>query len=212
MIPDENLADSPEIVKTALEEVADRYSELAKDLRADLAAAGGAEEVLELAERSTLEMLANLPLSPVYCPFCTFYHPGSEDCQGCGYAARYGRCTEAGTPYNQAIVAHYDLVVAVENLRPGRSPAKSSIRKDDVKAALGGEADRVIDLAGRFQKRIRGARSSEEVMTLKTEFMADLVGDLPAERVCKICGFDYRELSEAKNEALLRLRRHWPAA
>ncbi len=216
MIPDENFADPPERVKTALEEVADRYSELAKDLQADLAAAGGAEEVLELAERSTLEMLANLPLSPVYCPFCTFYQPGSEDCQGCGYAARYGRCTEAGTPYNRAIVAHYDLVEAVENLRPGqpgRSRARSSTPTEEaIKVALGGEADRVIDLAGRFQRRIRGARSSEEVMTLKTEFMADLVGDLPAERVCKICGFDHRDLSEAKKEALLRLRRHWPAA
>ena len=212
MFADEISTDPPEGVKTALEEVAHRYSELAEDLRADLAAAGGAKEVLELAERSTLEMLAILPLSPVYCPFCTIYRPGSLDCQGCRYAARYGRCTEAGTPYNRAIVAHYDLVEAVENLRPSRSRREASIPAEDAKVALRGEADRVADLAGRFGEKVRRARSSEEVMALKTEFMADLVGDLPAERVSRICGFEHRELSEAKNEALVRLRRHWPAS
>ncbi|MGC9515969.1 hypothetical protein, partial [Methanocrinis sp.] len=178
----------------------------------DLAAAEAVEEVLELAERSTLEMLAYLPLSPVYCPFCNLHRPGSEDCEGCGYAARYGRCTETETPYNQAIIAHYGLVEAVEKLLPGRSQAGFSIPAEEVRAALGDDADRVVDLAGRFGRRIRKAQTSEEVMSLKTEFMADLVGSLPAERVCRICGLEGRELFEAKNEALLGLRRHWPAA
>ena len=196
----------------ALEEVAGWYSDLAKDLRADLAAAGGEEEVLRLAERSSLEMLARLPLSPVYCPFCNLHRPGAEDCQGCGYAARYGRCTEAGTPYNRAIVAHYDLVEAVEKLLPGGLQARSPIPEGEVRAALTDGADRLCDLASRFGRRVQKARSSEEVMALKTEFMVDLVGSLPAERVCRICGFEGRDLFEAKNEALLRLRRHWPAA
>ena len=212
MFPNENSTDPPERVKTALEEVAGRYSDLAEDLREDLDAVEGSEEVLKLAERSTLEMLARLPLSPVYCPFCTIYHPGSEDCQGCRYAARYGRCTETGTLYNQAITAHYDLVEAVEKLLPGGFHAGSSIPEKEVRAALVDEADRVSDLASRFGQRVRKARSSEEVMTLKTEFMADLVGSLPAEKVCRICGFEGQELFEAKNEAISRLRRHWPAA
>jgi len=212
LFSNENSTDPPERVKTALEEVAGRYSDLAKDLRADLASAGGAEEVLELAGRSSLEMLAYLPLSPVYCPFCTIYRPGSEDCQGCGYAARHGRCTETGTPYNQAIMAHYGLVEAVEKLLPCRFQARSSVPEGAVRAALWDDADRITDLASRFSRRIKGARSSEEVMALKTEFMADLVGGLPAEKVCRICGFEYRDFSEAKNEALFRLRRHWPAA
>lgn len=212
MFPDENSTDPPERVKAALEEVAGRYSDLARDLRADLAAVEGSEEVLKLAERSSLEMLARLPLSPVYCPFCTFHRPGAEDCQGCGYADRYGRCTETGTPYNRAIVAHYDLVEAVEKLLPGGFQARSSIPEDEVRAALTDGADRLYDLASRFGRRVLKARSSEEVMTLKTEFMIDLVGSLPAERVCSICGFEGRDLFEAKNEALLRLRRHWAAA
>jgi hypothetical protein len=212
LFPYENSTDPPERVKTALVEVAGRYSDLAKDLRADLAAVEGSEEVLKLAERSTLEMLACLPLSPVYCPFCTFYRPGAEDCEGCEYAARYGRCTEAGTPYNRAIVAHYDLVEAVEKILPGGFQARSSIPEGEVRAALVDGADRLCDLASRFGRRVRKARSSEEVMTLKTEFMVDLVGSLPAERVCRICGFEGRDLFEAKNEALLRLRGHWLAA
>ncbi len=212
MTPDQNSQVPPESIKTALMEVADRYTDLARDLQTDLAAVEAGEEVLELAERSTLEMLAYLPLSPVYCPFCNLYRPGSEDCEGCGYAARYGRCTETETPYHQAIIAHYALVEAVEELLPGRSQARYSIPADEVRAALGDEADRVVDIAGRFGRRVRKARTSEEVMTLKTEFMADLVGGLPAEKVCRICGIEGRELFEAKNEALLGLRRHWPAA
>jgi len=212
LFPDENSTDPPERVKTALVEVAGRYSDLARDLRADLAAAGGTEEVLELAERSTLEMLARLPLSPVYCPFCTFHRPGAEDCQGCGYAARYGRCTEAGSPYDQALEAHYDLVRAVEELRHNRAVARAPIPMEEVRVALGDRADRVIDLAARFRRRVRRARTSEEVMTLKTEFMADLVGNLPIEEVCSLCGFEDRDLFEAKNGALLGLSRHWAAA
>lgn len=212
MFPNENSTDPPERIKTALEEVAGRYSDLAEDLREDLAAVEGSEEVLKLAERSTLEMLARLPLSPVYCPFCTIYHPGSEDCKGCGYAVKYGRCTETGTPYHQAIMAHYDLVEAVEKLLAEGVQAGSSIPEKEVRAALVDGAYRVSDLASRFGRRVRKAQSSEEVMTLKTEFMADLVGSLPAEKVCKICGFEGRDLFVAKNEAISRLRRHWPAA
>jgi hypothetical protein len=212
MIPDRSSTDPPESVRSALEEVAGRYSELAQDLRADLSAAGGAEEVLELAERSTLEMLAYLPLSPVYCPFCTLHRPGAEDCEGCKYAARYGRCTEAGTVYDQALKAHYDLVRAVEDLRRSGFQAFPLIPEKEVRVALGEEADRVIDLAGRFQQRVREARTSEEVMTLKTEFMADLVQNLPVEKVCRLCGFEHRDLFEAKNGALLGLSRHWAAA
>jgi hypothetical protein len=212
MIPDRSSTDPPESVRSALEEVAGRYSELAQDLRADLSAAGGAEEVLELAERSTLEMLAYLPLSPVYCPFCTLHRPGAEDCEGCKYAARYGRCTEAGTVYDQALKAHYDLVRAVEDLRRSGFQAFPLIPEKEVRVALGEGADRVIDLAGRFQQRVREARTSEEVMTLKTEFMADLVRNLPVEKVCRLCGFEHRDLFEAKNGALLGLSRHWAAA
>jgi hypothetical protein len=212
MIPKDNWTDPPERVRAALEEVADGYSDLASDLRADLAGAEGTEAVLELAERSALEMLERLPLSPVYCPFCTIHRPGAVDCQGCGYAARYGRCTEAGTPYNRAIMAHYDLVEAVEDLRGGRQISAPSIPKEELRAALGDQADRVKDLAGRFQRRVRRARSSEELMALKTEFMADLVGSLPIDRVSGLCGFDDRPLLEAKRGALQGLRRPWPAA
>lgn len=212
MFPDENSTDHPERVKTALEEVAGRYSELARDLQADIAAAGGAEEVLELAERSTLEMLAYLPLSPVYCPFCNLHHPGSEDCLNCEYAARYGRCTEAGSVYDQALEAHYDLVKAVQDLRQGRFQARFPISVEEVRAVLGDQADQVIDLASRFGRRVREAQSSEKVMTLKTEFMADLVRNLPVERIYSLCGFEHRDLFEAKNEALLGLSRHWAAA
>ncbi len=212
MVPNRSSADPPESVRSALEEVAGRYSELAQDLRADLAAAGGAEEVLELAERSTLQMLAYLPLSPVYCPFCTLHRPGAEDCEGCKYAAKYGRCTEAGSVYDQALKAHYDLVKAVEDLRQGGFQALPPIREKEVRVALGEGADRVIDLAGRFRQRVREAQTSDEVMTLKTEFMADLVEDLPVEKVCRLCGFENRDLFEAKNGALQGLSRHWAAA
>ena len=212
MIPDENSTDPPERVKAALEEVADGYSGLASDLRADLEDAEGGEAVLELAERSALEMLERLPLSPVYCPFGTLYRPGAVDCQGCGYAARYGRCTDAGTPYDLAIRAHYRLVETVEGLQRLRLRSGSSFPNDEVRAALGDQAERVADLAGRFQRRVRRARSSEELMALKTEFMADLVGSLPIDRVSGLCGFDDRPLLEAKREALQGLRRHWPAA
>jgi hypothetical protein len=212
MIPDRNSTDPPESVRSALEEVAGRYSELARDLRTDLAGAEGREEVLELAERSTLEMLAYLPMSPVYCPFCNLHRPGTEDCQDCKYAARYGRCTEAGSVYDQALKAHYDLVRAVQDLRQGRYKAISPIPEKEVCAALEDQADRVIDLASRFGQRVRKARTSEEVMTLKTEFMADLVRNLPVEKVCSLCGFEHRDLFEAKNGALLGLSRHWAAA
>lgn len=212
MKTDQSSTDSPESVRSALEEVAGRYSDLARDLQVDLAAAGGAEEVLELAERSTLEMLAYLPLSPVYCPFCNLHRPGSEDCLNCEYAARYGRCTEAGSVYDQALEAHYDLVRAVQDLRQGRFQARFPISAEEVRAVLGGQADRVIDLANRFGRRVREARSSEEVMSLKTEFMADLVRNLPVEKVCSSCGFEHRDLFEAKNEVLLGLSRHWAAA
>ncbi|HOO53913.1 MAG TPA: hypothetical protein PLM24_00900 [Methanothrix sp.] len=212
MIADQNSTDPPESVKTALEEVADRYSNLARDLQADLDAAEAGEEVLELAERSTLEMLAYLPLSPVYCPFCNLHRPGSEDCLNCKYAARYGRCTEAGSVYDQALEAHYDLVRVVQDLRQGRFQARFPISAEEVRAVLGGQADRVIDLANRFGRSVREARSSEEVMTLKTEFMADLIRNLPAERIYSLCGFEHRDLFEAKKEALLGLSRHWAAA
>lgn len=212
MIPDRNFQAPPESVRSALEEVADRYTVLARDLQADIATAGGAEEVLELAEMSTLEMLAYLPMSPVYCPFCAFHRPGSEDCRDCKYAAKYGRCTEAGSLYDQALEAHYDLVRAVKDLRQGQFLARSSIPTDEIQVALGDQGDRVIDLADRFQRGVREARSSEEVMTLKTEFMADLVRNLPLEKVCSVCGFEHRDLFEAKNEALLGLSRHWAAA
>jgi len=212
MIPDRNSTDPPESVRSALEEVAGRYSDLARDFRADIAAAKAADDVLELAERSTLEMLAYLPLSPVYCPFCTFHRPGTEDCEGCEYAARYGRCTEAGSAYDRALKAHYDLVRAVQDLRQGRLQANFPIPTDEVRVALEDHADRLIDLAGRFGRRVRLARSSEEVMTLKTEFMADLVGNLPVEKVCRLCGLDHLDLFEAKNGALLGLSRHWAAA
>jgi hypothetical protein len=212
MIPDRNSTDPPESVRSALEEVAGRYSDLARDLQADLEAAEGRGEVLELAERSTVEMLAYLPLSPVYCPFCTLHRPGAEDCEGCEYAARYGRCTEAGSVYDRALEAHYDLVRAVQDLRQGGFQARSSIPEKEVRVALGDQADRVIDLASRFGQRVREARSSEEVMTLKTEFMVDLVRNLPVEKVCSLCGFEHRDLFEAKNGALLGLSRHWAAA
>jgi hypothetical protein len=212
MIPDRNSTDPPESVRSALEEVAGRYSELARDLRTDLAGAEGREEVLELAERSTLEMLAYLPMSPVYCPFCNLHRPGTEDCQDCKYAARYGRCTEAGSVYDQALKAHYDLVRAVQDLRQGQFQAISPIPEKEVRAALEDQADRVIDLASRFGQRVRKTRTSEEVMTLKTEFMADLVRNLPVEKVCSLCGFEHRDLFEAKNGALLGLSRHWAAA
>lgn len=213
MIPEVNWTDPPERVKAALEEVADGYSDLASDLRADLADAEDGEAVLELAERSALEMLERLPLSPVYCPFCTIHRLGAVDCQGCGYAARYGRCTEAGTPYDLAIRAHYRLVEAVEDLRRVRQPRSgSSIPKDKVRAALADQAERVVDLAGRFQRRVKNARSAEELMALKTEFMADLVGSLPIDRLSGLCGFDDRPILEAKREALQGLMRHWPAA
>ncbi len=212
MIPDRNSTDPPESVRSALEEVAGRYSELARDLRTDLAGAEGREEVLELAERSTLEMLAYLPLSPVYCPFCNLHRPGTGDCQDCKYAARYGRCTEAGSVYDQALKAHYDLVRAVQDLRRSRFQAISPIPEKEVRAALGDQADRVIDIASRFGRSVREAQSSEEVMTLKTEFMADLVRNLPVEKVCSLCGFEHRDLFEAKNGALLGLSRHWAAA
>ncbi|HII05740.1 MAG TPA: hypothetical protein HA349_00045 [Methanotrichaceae archaeon] len=212
MIPDRNFQAPPESVRSALEEVADRYTVLAQDLQADIAAAGGAEEVLELAEMSTLEMLAYLPMSPVYCPFCALHRPGSEDCRDCEYAAKYGRCTEAGSLYDQALEAHYDLVRAVKDLRQGQFLARSSIPAEEIRVALGDQADQVIDLADRFQRGVREARSSEEVMTLKTEFMADLVRNLPLEKVCSLCGFEPRDLFEAKNEALRGLSRHWAAA
>ncbi|MDF0591566.1 hypothetical protein [Candidatus Methanocrinis natronophilus] len=211
MIPHRRSADPPQGVIAALEEVADRYRNLAGDLREDLAAAGGAEEALELAERSSLEMLEYLPLSPVYSPFCTFHHPGAVDCTGCRYAAKYGRCTEAGSPYDLAIEAHYRLVEAVRAHRWGRGPGRHPITPEEVRRALEDQVDRVEDLASRFQKRVRKARSSEEVMTIKTEFMADLVGELPVEVVCRRCGFSDSHLFEARDEALLRLSRHWPA-
>ncbi|GEM_PF-679412 len=212
MKPDQNFQATPKSVRSALEEVADRYSDLARDLRADLAAAGGAEEVLELAERSTLEMLAYLPMSPVYCPFCNLHRPGSEDCRDCEYAAKYGRCTEAGSLYDQALEAHYDLVRAVQDLRQGQFQARSPIPAEEVRVALEDHADRLIDLASRFQRRVREARSPEEVMTLKTEFMVDLVRNLPVEKVCSLYGLEHRDLFEAKNEALQGLSRHWAAA
>lgn len=212
MIPDRNSTDPPESVRSALVEVAGRYSELARDLRTDLAVAEGREEVLELAERSTLEMLAYLPMSPVYCPFCNFHRPGTEDCQDCKYAARYGRCNEAGSVYDQALKAHYDLVRAVQDLRRSRFQAIFQIPEKEVHAALADQADRVIDLASRFGQRVRKARTSEEVMTLKTELMVDLVRNLLVEKVCSLCGFEHRDLFEAKNGALLGLSRHWAAA
>ncbi len=212
MIPDQNSINPPESVRSALKEVAGRYADLALDLKADLVAVGGAEEVLELAKRSTLEMLTYLPMSPIYCPFCALHRPGSEDCQDCEYAARYGRCTEAGSLYDQALETHYDLVGAVQDLRQGLSRARSSIRADELRVALRDQADRLIDLAARFGEGVRKARSSEEVMTLKTEFMADLIGNLPLEKVCCLCGFEHSNLFEAKNEALLGLSRHWAAA
>lgn len=212
MNPHRRSADPPEGVISALEDVADRYRNLAGDLRADLAAAGGPEEAMELAGRSTLEMLAYLPLSPVYSPFCTFHHPGALDCTGCRYAARYGRCTEAGSPYDLAIDAHYRLVEAVESHRWGRVSGAHPIPVEMVRKALEDQADRVIDLAIRFRKRVRRARSSEEVMAVKTKFMADLVGELPVEAVFRRCGLIDQSLFEAKDEALLRLSRHWPAA
>lgn len=211
MTPHRTSVDPPEGVITALVEVADRYRNLAGDLLADLASAGGAEEVLELAEKSTLEMLAYLPLSPVYSPFCTFHHPGAGDCAGCRYAARYGRCTEAGSPYDLAIKAHYHLVEAVQGHRWGRVSGGHPIPAEVVRTALEDQADWVVDLASSFRERVRRARSSEEVMTIKTEFMADLVGKLPVEEVCRRCGFEDRNLLEAKNQALLGLSRHWPA-
>jgi hypothetical protein len=212
MKPDQSSIDPPERVRSALEEVAGRYSDLARDLQADLAVVEGREEVLELAERSTLEMLERLPLSPVYCPFCNLHRPGTEDCRNCEYAARYGRCTEAGSVYDQALEAHYDLVRAVQDIRQGRLPMRSAISAEEVRAVLGDQAGQVIDLARRFGQKVRTAQSSEEVMTLKTEFMADLVRNLPVEKVCRLCGFEQRDLFEAKNEALLGLSRHWAAA
>jgi hypothetical protein len=211
MNPHRKSADPPEGVISALEDVADRYRNLAGDLRADLAAAGSPEEAMELAGRSTLEMLAYLPLSPVYSPFCTFHHPGAVDCTGCRYAARYGRCTEAGSPYDLAVDAHYRLVKAVQGHRCGRVSGAHPIPVEMVRKALEYQADRVIDLASRFRKRVRRARSSEEVMTVKTQFMIDLVGGLPVEEVCRSYGFVDQSLFEAKDEALLRLSRHWPA-
>jgi hypothetical protein len=211
MIPHRNSIDPPEGVITALEEVADRYRTLARDLREDLASAGGAEEALDLAERSTLEMLAYLPLSPVYSPFCTFHRPGAVDCAGCRYAARYGRCNEAGSPYDLAIESHYRLVEAVQDHRWDRISGGHTIPVEEVRRALKDQAGRVMDLASRFRERVRRARSSEEVMTVKTQFMNDLVGELPVEVVCRSCGFVDHSLFEAKNEALLGLSRHWPA-
>lgn len=201
----------PDSVKDALMDTADSYTELAEDLQTDLKSPNTMEEVLKLAERTSLEVLALLPLSPVYCPFCSIY-TDCGGCENCKYAADYGICSETGSLYHQVLEAHYGLVGAIESF-PGQSkkivPSKGTEVAKDV-LSIG--ASNLAKIAKNFRSEIQKASSPEDIMTVKKDFMIELVSDLPLEKVCSHCDLEHLNIIRAKEEALLGLDRHWAAA
>lgn len=214
MKPDKYSQSPPKSAVEALDSAADLYADLAGDLQEDLAEATEMEDLLELAERSSLETLAKLPLSPYYCPFCSIHNPGRESCKGCEYASERGICSEAGSIYDQILDAHYALVGAVQEFRE-ESLQKTPLPPEKVEAAKDALQDHALwlmDLAERFKRQVRGAGSSEEIMSLKKAFMIDLVRGLPLMSICNRCGVENQSLIEAEVKALFGLSRYWAAA
>ena len=219
----------PESAKDALINTANLYAELAENLQIDLKSANAMEEVLNLAERATLDVLALLPLSPVYCPFCSIY-TGRDGCRDCKYAASYGICSEAGSIYDQVLEAHYGLVGAIESfpdqakkitlpkaITPSENISKPKAATppnaiEDAKDVLFISASNLAKMAEIFRSKIQKASLPEDIMTIKKAFMAELVGDLPLEKVCSHCGLEHFDITKAKEEALLGLDRYWAAA
>jgi len=207
-----NLSDPPNRIIEALEDVASRYAELAKNLQADLNEVQSKKDIIELAESFTVEMLAYLPLSQFYCPFCSLHNPECQSCQDCHYGAKYGICTQKDSLYSQVVDAHYHLVDAVQNIDLEKFSSKeySPTFLEELKTDIFKHADQLIDRSSKFQHQVATIESPERMMTLKREFMIDLVrGLLPLDRACNHCGVEFHELFEAKEKALEGLSLYW---